>query len=309
MSDAPKLSEDIALPEEIIHAGLDAELVLFIGSGISILAGYPSWDEFANKVLDELREKGIINFLGIKQLSALDPRKKLSIAQQKADSCGYDLDFAKRFTGKSESDTIYKLINDIGCPCITTNYDELLAPCFLENKDGSTTESLTRVSESEKFHEELARQPGTVVHLHGSVSKPETMIVTTDDYLKHYDSQKVQNLLVSLFKKHTVLFLGYGLEEAEILEHILRKGSAEKIKNRRKIFALQGFFGNEQYLYENLYNYYKESFGVHLLGFLRDNENHECQVGIIKEWMHTLEIGKPTLSNKYQSMIEILKDG
>ena len=74
---ALELREVIDLPGEIREAGLDAKLVLFIGSGISQLAGYPSWDEFANEVLDDLRKKKFINFSEKNQLVALDPKKKI----------------------------------------------------------------------------------------------------------------------------------------------------------------------------------------------------------------------------------------
>ena len=309
MSNAPRLKEAINLPDEIIQAGLNAELILFVGSGISRLSELPSWENLADKVLDELREKEFINFSEVNQLSALDPRKKLSIANLIAEKKRYNLNLTKHIKGKNKSDTVYKAINDTGCPCVTTNYDEMLEPSFLEDKNGSTTAPLNRVYERRKFDKELLSKPGTVVHLHGSVSKPDTMIVATNDYLKHYDCKKVKNLLDALFSKHTVLFLGYGLEEAEILEHILRKGHAKKKNGAETMFALQGFFGTQKYLYESLYNYYKKSFGVQLLGFLRDNEDYKCQERIIKEWMGRLEIRKRTLFDRRQDMIGILKNG
>ena len=308
MSKIPELRERIDLPDEIREAGLGAKLVFFIGSGLSKLAGYPSWNKFANMVFCELRDKGIINFSEIDQLSLLDPRKKLSIAQIIAKDRRYKLNLDKYFTGKNEDDTIYKLINDIGCPCVTTNYDDLLMPRFLESKDGSTTVPLNRVSERQKFHKELLSKPGTVIHLHGEASKPDTMVVAIEDYLKLYDDDNVKNLLGAMFRKHTILFLGYGLEEAEILEHILRKGSAKQRNDEQRMFVLQGFFESQKHLYENLYRYYEKSFGIRLLGFLRDRENFDCQKRIIEEWMQRLQIRKQTLSSKYKNMLEILSD-
>ena len=48
--------------------------------------------------------------------------------------------------------------------------------------------------------------------------------MTTPQYLTHYEDNRVQEFLDELFERHTVLFVGYGLEEWEILERILRKG-------------------------------------------------------------------------------------
>ena len=53
----------------------------------------------------------------------------------------------------------------------------------------------------------LLNEPGTVVHLHGAISKPETMIVTTKEYLEHYDNENVQEFLGELFEKKLFYFL------------------------------------------------------------------------------------------------------
>ncbi|MCK4824825.1 SIR2 family protein [bacterium] len=306
MSNAPDLREIFDPPDEIIQAGLNGELVLFVGAGASMLLGLPSWGGLAADALGELRKNGSLNYSQIDQLKTLDPKKQLSIAYLIAEENGYKLDLGKYLTGKSEGDSIYKAINDIGCPCVTTNYDELIAPRFIETKDGSTTAApVVRISERDKFYAKLLNEPGTVVHLHGAISKPETMIVTTKEYLEHYDHENVQEFLGELFEKKTILFLGYGLEEAEILEYILRRGSVKATKDRRR-FALQGFFRSQQPLYENLHNYYEKSFGVHLLGFIRDHENYKRLEGIVKAWANQIEVRKPLLANDADYMDEVL---
>ena len=93
------------------------------------------------------------------------------------------------------SDTIYQALNDIGCTCITTNYDVMLSPRFNESSDNSTTASpRARICEANKVYSHLLDDPGNVIHLHGCITKPETMIVTTKDYLKHYDNENIQAL-------------------------------------------------------------------------------------------------------------------
>jgi len=309
MSKVPELREIFDPPEEIIQAGLNGDLVLFVGAGASMLLELPSWAGLASNALVELRKNAFLNYSEIEQLNTLDPKKQLSIAYLIAEDNGYKLDLAKYLRGKGVGDSIYKAINDIGCPCVTTNYDELIAPRFVENTNGSTTAApVVRISERDKFYAKWLNEPGTVVHLHGAISKPETMIVTTKEYLEHYDHENVQEFLGELFEKKTVLFLGYGLEEAEILEHILRRGSVKATQDRRR-FALQGFFLSQRPLYENLHNYYEKSFGVHLLGFIRDHENYKRLEGIVKSWATQIEIRKPPLANDKDFMDEVLGDG
>ena len=304
-----ELRDDLNPPNEIIQAGLNGELVLFVGAGVSTLLGLPSWDNFANQVLCEIRKKGGLNYSEIDQLRKLDPKKKLSIARLIADENEIKIDLTKYFTSKMEGDSIYKSINDIGCTCVTTNYDELLAPRFIEiDKKGSTTNAqIQRITERDKFFAHILDEPGTVVHLHGSISKPETMICTTKEYLEHYDNKNVQEFLRELFQKKTVLFLGYGLEEIEILEYILRKGSTKTSKDRKR-FLLQAFFKSQNPLYTELSNYYEKSFGVYLLGIVRDHEDYKCLERVIKHWANQIEIRKPALTADVDYMDEVLSN-
>lgn len=306
MSRVPELTDEFLPPDEIVQAGLNGDLVLFVGAGASMLLDLPSWSGLATKVLEDLRHAGYLDYSELEQLQSLDAKKQISIAQLIAKDKRYDLNIHRYLTGVAEGDSIYKALNDIGCPCVTTNYDELLSPRYLEAKDGSATPvPVNRVSEREKFFAYLLNEPGTVVHLHGSTSNPQTMIVTTKDYLEHYDHKNVQEFLGELFKRKVVLFLGYGLEEAEILEHILRRGGVLKTTERRR-FALQGFFRSQIPLYENLYRYYEYSFGVHLLGFVRDKENYKGLERIIKSWVSQIKIRKPPLASDVEFMDEVL---
>lgn len=310
MSKAPELSNDPPLPDEITQAALNGNLILFIGAGISRLLNLPSWSGLADKIMEDLRKKELLDYSEIQQLKTLDAKKRLSIAELIAPD-EYDEYYVRNqiksyLSDASEANSIYKALNDIGSSCVTTNYDTLLSPRFNETKDGSTTaHPVKRLSDPEQFSPRWLNEPGTVIHLHGSIESPKTMIITAKDYLEHYAKKDVQVLLQQLFSNHVVLFLGYGLEEIEILEHILRWGEAQKAQERRN-FTLQGFFRSEQPLYENLYKYYERSFGIHLIGFERDKENYEAQERIIKSWAERIEIKKRPLADDVKFMNEVL---
>ena len=306
MSRAPDLREVVPPPDEVIQAGLDGNLILFVGAGVSRLLGLPSWLGLAACVLEDLRNEKYLNYSEIEQLQTQDAKKQLSIAKLIAEENEFELNMGQHLEGKTEGDSIYKAINDIGCSCVTTNYDELLSPRYFKSKDGSETSvSTNRVSEREKFFAKLLNEPGTVIHLHGCVSKPETMVVTTREYLEHYDHDNVQQFLGELFERKTVVFLGYGLEESEILEHILRRGKVKPTGDRRR-FAVQGFFHSQQPLYEKLHNYYEKSFGVHLLGFIRDHEDYKGLETTVKSWVSHIEIREPPLLADVEFMDGVL---
>ncbi|WP_195880831.1 SIR2 family protein [Methylomonas albis] len=113
MRKVPDLRETIIPPDEVIQAGKDGNLILFIGAGVSRLLGLPSWQGLANCILEDLRQHAFLNYSEVEQLQTLDPKKQLSIATLIAEQNGYPLNVAKHLTGKTEGDSIYKAINDI----------------------------------------------------------------------------------------------------------------------------------------------------------------------------------------------------
>lgn len=302
---APDLAEEIEPPQELIDAGLNGDLVLFVGAGFSRLMGLPTWAELADKALDYLRKAGRLNYSDVEQLRKLDPKKRLSIATLIAGE-DHKLNFQDLLGKSSTNSDIYTSINAVGCPCVTTNYDDLLSPEFVPSKGGAATPvAVRRIVRRDKFFARHLDEPGSVVHLHGGIGEPESMIVTTKDYLSHYEDQKVQEFLGTLFARKAVLFLGYGLEEAEVLEHILRRGAA-KNPHERKRFALQGFFRSDSFLYQSLHRYYVESFGVHILGYALDNERYHCQEKILRSWIGKLVFRPPPLTSDVELLDEVL---
>lgn len=308
MTKISELREIIYPPEEVVQAAMNGDLVMFVGSGISMLLGLPSWKGLAAAVFDDLRQAGLLNYSEIEQLKTLDAKKQLSIAKLIAEDYKHPFDLVKHFQDRREGNSIYKALNDIGSVCVTTNYDELLAPRFKETADGSTTPIAgARILEQSKIYPHNLDDPGTVIHLHGAISNPGTMVVTTEDYLKHYDNEHVQVFLDALFTRKTVVFVGYGLDEAEILEHILRRGSATTTKGQKR-FVLQGFFQSQRHLFEHLHRYYEKSFSMKLLGFLRDHQDYDCQAGIIEHWSQKLKVRKPPLATDTDSIDEVCPD-
>jgi len=296
MTKLPELREIPPLPDEIIQAALDGDLVLFIGAGTSILMGLPSWSIFSRQILQQLRTLNLLNHAEIDQIASLnDPKKQLSIAIQLAQSEGLPLDLTKPFQHSQSKCKVYNYINAIGCSYVTTNYDKYLLSKSEEN----------RFYEKDNLRVRHLDTPGSIVHLHGCICKPDTMIISTKDYLNHYDNENVQEFLGHLFDKKTVLFIGYGLEEAEILEHILRRGDVRPGAEVKR-FMLQGFFSRQKPLYGNLSSYYQDSFGVDLIGFVRDHEDYAQQVSILENWSRQIKVKPPSLSKDLDFMGEVL---
>jgi hypothetical protein len=111
---------------------------------------------------------------------------------------------------------------------------------------------------------------------------------------------KEHDFLLYLFESKTVLFLGYGLEEVEILEYILRRGGTNKTGNIRRIkrYLLQGFFHAEMSLYEKLAKYYLDTFVAALMGFPKDYKSYGQQIDILAQWSEQLVFNGMALADQ-----------
>ena len=94
---------------------------------------------------------------------------------------------------------------------------------------------------------------------------------------------EVLTFLEDLFSRRVVLFVGYGLEEMEILEYVLLKKSANgQLPRARRACLLQGFFEYEQELVADLSDYYYEECGVKLIPFSREERDHAQIIDVIE---------------------------
>ncbi|MBK8276395.1 MAG: SIR2 family protein [Nitrospira sp.] len=289
------LDPNPVLPPEVENAAKEGELVVFVGAGVSKLIDCPSWDEFASLVLKQLAPKGI-NYYNLNQIERIvDPKKRLSLAQIVAKKTKIEIDYSTIFKKPLEKVNVYTYLNSFKSAFVTTNYDTYLCP---ESRKAEP-ESNWRCSKREQLLRVNLDRPGNVVHLHGCVDDPSTMVISTRDYLDHYSTEEVREFLGHLFKKKTVLFLGYGLEETEILEHILKRGDVSRgDRSHFRRFILQGFFHAETDLCNLLREFYRESFYTDLIGFPKDDNSYAHLTEIIARWSSALRFEKMALTDE-----------
>lgn len=293
------------VPSEVEYAAQSGELVVFVGAGVSRLIKCPSWDGFADSVLDQLVPTGI-DYYELSQIKNIsDPKKRLSIAKIVARKKKIKVDYASIFCVSLEQDNVYSYLNSFNSSFVTTNYEKYLSPVSRK----ADPEEEWRFYKREQLLGVNLDQNGNVVHIHGCVDDPDNMVITTKDYLDHYSSSEVQDFLRYLFEKKTVLFLGYGLEEIEVLEYILRRGGAAGKAGEERVrrYILQGFFNAEMALYELLRDYYLESFATELIGFPKDYKDYAHQVELLASWSKKLKFGGMALADEVAAIEEEIR--
>ena len=307
MSDAILPIPDI--PDGLREASQRGVLIPFIGAGVSRLAGCPTWAELADGALKECIAANKLTYGQLAQINHLSPRVKLSIARGLEAQHSLRIDYGTLinppggYEKHEVGNRVYRSLGKLGTTFVTTNYDSWLDTEIREVRTPVTTpaaeqDTIAVASTKRKSIYEVAEftpanlnQANTVFHLHGSLADPTSMVMTTRDYITHYANDRAGNdpksenrtltFLSHLFQEKTVIFIGYGLEDLEILEYVIQKGrkTAQGQQNQAKHYMLQGYFSHELELMRSLSRYYMQT-DIQLIPFSLDH----------KEWPQLVEV-------------------
>lgn len=132
-----------------------------------------------------------------------------------------------------------------------------------------------------------------------------------DRRLKEGDTENpILTFLENIFEKNSVLFIGYGLEELEILEYVIQKGrkSTSGEQKESKHFILQGFFSHEVQLAEFLENYYATECNVQLIPFLRDENDWGQLLNVLEEFADKIPISEPLMAQERLVMEKLIEN-
>lgn len=321
-----------AIPDGLRLAARQGTLIPFVGAGASKLAGCPGWDEFADRALQFFVQAGKFDHSQLEQLKHLNPRVKISVALELQEEHQMNIDFDRilhPLNGPNELDgkRFYAALSKLAKTFVTTNYDkwldeEIAFPEIraIEDIDPTITETRKRrevICKVEGFTYDNLK-PNTVIHLHGSLTDSPNMVLTTRHYVERYANDRltekdgkenrVLTFLENLFRLKTVLFIGYGLEELEILEYAILKARHvhESSSREARHFILQGFFSHERELARHLANYYLRDCGIQLIPFLRDKRNWHQLLDVIEEYASLIPTNDPLVVQELLDMGDLL---
>jgi hypothetical protein len=324
------------IPPVLRDAARRGVLIPFIGAGVSVLAGCPTWNELADGALRACIDQNKFTYGQLSQIEHLAPRVKLSIARGLELEHGFKIDFGKLIepattdAKKEIGHRIYRSLGKLGSTFVTTNYDGWLdtqiadqpapvaPPAGPQTTTDNTPSPRRRIHEVSEFTPANLNLAKTVFHLHGSLVAQDSMIMTTREYITRYRNDRSDGgaarenrtltFLDYLFSNKTVLFVGYGLEDLEILEYVIQKarvapsdGEAEA-----KHFMLQGYFAHQTELMRSLMRYYRQC-DIQLLPFLRDQKNWAQLIDVLEEYARVMPATAP-MNLEIQAEMEALLD-
>lgn len=284
------------IPKAIIDAHNSNTLLIFIGAGVSRLAGCDGWDDLSRTLIRSLSEckkpdgTKIVNFEETQILENLkDNRQKISICYELFRECekldSFYETLQKSFKPKKDK-KIYDELAKFNAIFFTTNADELFDTYFLQSKIFSDFDDynlkLGTTSPSNKLF-----------HLHGCINNRSTLVFTLSEYLKRYQNTAFTNIVREYFDKSTVLFLGYSLSELELLQYIIKNDN-----NPLPKYALNGYMKNETLLLK-----YDKTFfgtlGIKIIPFNKSMNGYLQLSEIISDWVSRIEISSLKFSNTF----------
>lgn len=207
---------------ELAEIAKTGRLVPFMGAGVSVSAGAPTWDELIESLaqgahLTPEEKESLLH-------GKMDPRDQAAYLRSRYESASRIASKAKpAMPTLSFNEEIAARVNlaQYGLApallaglrteqAITMNYDRLFETASADIGDDRTVIPDSSVN-GEKW----------LLKLHGSVKNPESIVLTRDDYLGYNASREALSAVVkATLITHHLMFVGFGLKDDHFHEII-----------------------------------------------------------------------------------------
>lgn len=259
--------------------------VFFIGAGISRIMGVPGWDELATILINNAFPDYISSHSILKSIT--NSKQLISIAYNEFEKENRLTEFYNFFSNALKprgniKENVYKILAEFDAAYLTTNADNLFEEVL--------GKELCHVGADYPLNNENHMKKNHLYYLHGHYTEcvnhiNDHLVFTAEQYVKRYNDGDFQEFLRTIFHKDNVIvFLGYGLNEYEIIDYIVTKSGDKFRKN--KVYILEPFCDNEDILY-NSKKLYFESLGISLIPYDISTQGY-CQIiDVLKELLNT----------------------
>lgn len=183
-------------------AMLDKKLVVFVGSGTSLDAGMPSWENAIKKIASRLNiSEENMDYMKIPQFYYNSRGKKEYVELMRE---------IFHYNDELEIKDVHRNIIKLNThTIITTNYD-----CLLEKAAAENAEFIQVISQDRDLPYRTAEKE--LVKMHGDFSHVN-FVLREDDYLHYSENFKlIEAYVKSLIATNVVLFIGYSFNDPDV---------------------------------------------------------------------------------------------
>ena len=291
------------IPENILQSANAGKLCFFLGAGISRLIGCKGWKEVAANLVEKCFELECINFRQKESILGInEPKKIITICYNILYDKGFKDAFfegigsclqtnAEFFKKQNIYNELSSLLSQIPAIYLTTNIDTNFDFAFKK----------TNIVIEEKDFNPKNIFVDKLYKIHGAIEQPNSIIFTVPQYLQRYRNPDFSNFLKQIFSSCSIVFLGYGLEEFEILDFLITKMGPETVGLNHCI--LLPYYKGEKYLFDFDRDYFKP-LGIRVVGFEKDEKGHAQLYKVVKKWTKDLT----ELTSVPHEMIKLMEE-
>lgn len=182
-------------------------IIPFVGAGMSMPSGYPSWTEFLYRLIDETTadKDQFVKLMESWQYEeaaqyVFDSMGEARFNEELENEFGHDAPLlgAARFLPKLFKSSV-----------ITTNYDNVIKRCYeAESKPFADTLIGSEAIELPKL---LGEEKNVLLKLHGKSNSSRNRILTLTEYNEHYEDKEQLKKCIKALSTKTLLFIGCSL--------------------------------------------------------------------------------------------------
>jgi len=212
---------EMNVPKDLADKINQGNCVLFVGAGLSQGAGLPGWPGLLRQMLDWGEEHGVDLPDRAELEKYIKDGELLLVAEEMRERLGKD-DLREFMVGVFrrpglEPTDAHNLLPQIPfAAALTSNYDTLLETAYTISS-GTTPHVFTHADYPE-LSAVLRDNEFYVLKVHGTIDRIETIILGRSDYREViHDNQAYRSYLRNLFSSSTVLFLGFGLIDPDLM--------------------------------------------------------------------------------------------
>jgi predicted HTH domain antitoxin len=212
----------VGIPEKLIEQIVQKNCVVFVGAGLSMSVGLPGWPQLLRRMIEWCESHGV-SLPNKGDIEEIINKNDLPLAADALrDRMGDDKYrefmeevFLRPDLKPTKAHLLLAQIPFAGAA--TTNYDGLVESGYREIHPGEPFEVFTQV-EHEQLSRALRDKKYFVLKAHGTIERFNTIVLGENDYNRLiHESLGYRTFLRALFTSRTVLFIGFGLTDSELL--------------------------------------------------------------------------------------------
>lgn len=206
------------LPRNLVDQFTSGNGVLWIGAGLSVASGLPSWNDLIDKMRGVLAERGTFSEEELK--NSLNNLEAAQLFRDIEGADAYESFLRKHLRDPVQAnvannkilaaimDLISRLWPQPGLLVVSTNFDTLLEDAFYK-KYGKRAQAVIRTQHTKLVH---TSRDLIVIKPNGDIDDIESIVFTMQDYYAYRETKRhISDVVENLMRQKTFLFVGYGL--------------------------------------------------------------------------------------------------